>query len=1197
MRFKLLSSFVLLVMTILLENTFAATYTITGDETWSGDRDFSGNGSAINGIDGSGFANSGTIATDGNITSNGNYRGVGVRDGVQIKFDNTSSGKQFQANNNKDATGTAGFGLSVYNGSTVVPQTILDIHGMNVEANNNWIAGIVASVGGLINIVGAGDGSNSLVTKGNKKETSADTWSGGTGIHVYDVNSANGYRPGINIKNMSVEASDNGYQGIRVNSGGFANIVGIANGTNTLVVNGNRNQTAVNTWDNGYGIIVNSTGGVSNYRSEMNIENMSVEVNNNGIYGILADNGGLINIVGVADGTNNLVANGNRNQTGTDTWSGGQGIITKLVSSSPYRSTINIENMSVETNNNGSHGIRANSGGLVYIKGVSSGVNKLQANGNRSQLATGVWGDGYGMVASDFTDGNRSTINITNMSVEANDNGRRGVHAYRGGLINIVGVADGTNDLVANGNRNQTGADIWTLGAGIYASVMDLSNTHRSEINIYNMSVETNNNGLQGVFVDGGGLVNIIGVMNGTNGLVANGNRNQTGLGVWSSGAGVHALGQNTATITASEINIFNMDIEANNNGLQGVYANSGGAVNIVGSLLRVNKLTANGNNKSDGTSGSGLVAEDNGKLNITNMNIVVEDNVSYGVQTQSAGSIKIVGNGNSFELKDNGVGMYSAGASSLIEVSGMNIRAGGNDVFQVVSDGSIKLDSVVVSVYDNSMLASFDDAIGNLTATISILNNQIVTVGTGVSNITFTDSIWNMKSDSNITDFTNSGSLVNLASANAGSYNTLTLTDYTASGDARVAINTFFDGDGTSTDKVVIGSAGTGVSSGLTSLMVNSTGHNGVATRSDGILVVDQSGALSAAAGFSLVGGVVDSGYWEYELYQGDVAGAAVNANNYYLRSNGRMTDIARTVTNLPAIHLNLIKTGMNELTKRMGELREGTNNHENGLWVRSYGRHMNVNEKISSDLDIFGMEAGYDHKVYQSCDNVVFVGLMSGILYSGNIRTTADRGQSVGEANANTPSVGVYGTWMNREGWFADAAVRHFWSNMNARNTTSAGDVIKYEPDREFTAASLEFGRQFEVGSFRLEPKVEAQYSIARADRFGTSAGTEIKYGETQSFVTKAAASLGHRTKFDNGMVVNPYIQAGVLQEWDGKTNIEYANHKYDSNQSGFGYEIGGGLNLQVDSNTAFYGQVMYENGEVIESVNVNAGVRVNF
>ena len=74
----------------------------------------------------------------------------------------------------------------------------------------------------------------------------------------------------------------------------------------------------------------------------------------------------------------------------------------------------------------------------------------------------------------------------------------------------------------------------------------------------------------------------------------------------------------------------------------------------------------------------------------------------------------------------------------------------------------------------------------------------------------------------------------------------------------------------------------------------------------------------------------------------------------------------------------------------------------------------------------------------------------------------------------------------------------------------------------------------------------------------------------------------------------MLNPYLQAGVFNEWDGRTDIEYANHKFHSDQGGLGYEVGGGLNVQIDDNTSFYGQVMYERGEVFESVNANVGLR---
>lgn len=49
------------------------------------------------------------------------------------------------------------------------------------------------------------------------------------------------------------------------------------------------------------------------------------------------------------------------------------------------------------------------------------------------------------------------------------------------------------------------------------------------------------------------------------------------------------------------------------------------------------------------------------------------------------------------------------------------------------------------------------------------------------------------------------------------------------------------------------------------------------------------------------------DTGAFEYELHK------AVD-DNWYLKSNGRQSNVSKGIANISAVHLNIIKTGMNQ-------------------------------------------------------------------------------------------------------------------------------------------------------------------------------------------------------------------------------------------------------------------------------------------
>ena len=73
-----------------------------------------------------------------------------------------------------------------------------------------------------------------------------------------------------------------------------------------------------------------------------------------------------------------------------------------------------------------------------------------------------------------------------------------------------------------------------------------------------------------------------------------------------------------------------------------------------------------------------------------------------------------------------------------------------------------------------------------------------------------------------------------------------------------------------------------------------------------------------SGNAEFKLAGGKVDIGAHEYGLTHGEDA-------NWYLETEGELTKTAKSVETMPALHLSIVNAGMNELRKRLGDLRSG--------------------------------------------------------------------------------------------------------------------------------------------------------------------------------------------------------------------------------------------------------------------------------
>ncbi len=436
---------------------------------------------------------------------------------------------------------------------------------------------------------------------------------------------------------------------------------------------------------------------------------------------------------------------------------------------------------------------------------------------------------------------------------------------------------------------------------------------------------------------------------------------------------------------------------------------------------------------------------------------------------------------------------------------------------------------------------------------------------------------------------------------------NRLTVNNWASDGSGNLWLST----DGVTSDVLAI----TGSATGATT--VNMTVLNGgVASRGEDILVVDTSeipeisllsfaGAGTNDASFSLAGGKnsIDIGAYEYGLFQQE-------DNNWYLSRTGKVSNMAETIGGIPALHLSVVKSGMNELRKRLGALRNNNPNDELvGAWVRGYGKHLQTDDHADSEMNLLGIEGGFD-LMANMLNGKVYFGVMAGMLNSEDVDVTTSRGAEA-SGWVRTPSVGAYLTWMHRSDsyskWFVDLTARHFWVHTNIEREDEANG---YDVRRNFWAFSGEVGKLFYVESpewmnigeaqhshLSLEPKFEVRYGRGQSMDFETFDGTAGYVDTTTALSTR----LYLQTNFlPNGTVSTwkPFLEVGVYNEWSGKTEMEFADSELcASNTRGLGFEATLGTNATISERTYAYGAVTVEAGKVYNSYMFNIGIRTKF
>ncbi|MDR0967444.1 MAG: autotransporter outer membrane beta-barrel domain-containing protein [Rickettsiales bacterium] len=324
------------------------------------------------------------------------------------------------------------------------------------------------------------------------------------------------------------------------------------------------------------------------------------------------------------------------------------------------------------------------------------------------------------------------------------------------------------------------------------------------------------------------------------------------------------------------------------------------------------------------------------------------------------------------------------------------------------------------------------------------------------------------------------------------------------------------------------------------------------------------------------------------------------------YRISRTGLSGAGASAADMPALNLAMVKTGMNELTKRLDELTV-TGGGESGLYFHPFVKRVSVNDHTKTTMNLGGIETGFDLETGAFDDAKLYIGAMGGFMYADNIKIDQDN-EFTGGGNATIPSAGLYATYVHDNGWFANASARYFWTEMQMKNIKNDGTEQKYDASANFITGVLSFGKNTlvdapdwmqgkgKVAQLSLQPRAEVIYAKNIGDGEITNFGNMIKYGDTTSLQTRMAlkASL-----LQNGLgtIYSPFIEGGIYREWMGATKIKMVNDNFVSDMGGNGFDVRVGINIRAGDATNFYGDVSYDNGSVFESVSLNMGTKIKF
>ena len=270
-----------------------------------------------------------------------------------------------------------------------------------------------------------------------------------------------------------------------------------------------------------------------------------------------------------------------------------------------------------------------------------------------------------------------------------------------------------------------------------------------------------------------------------------------------------------------------------------------------------------------------------------------------------------------------------------------------------------------------------------------------------------------------------------------------------------------------------------------------------------------------------------------------------------------------------------------MNDLTKRMGELRDSPEGI--GSWVRFYGSEQEYGrQNMTSKSTSVQLGSDYD--------------IGSGWKVGGAFTYTDGTAKYAnGSSDNKAYGVAAYGSWLTDNGAFVDLIGKY--SRLSSDFELSSMDG---KSKNNALSASVEAGWHIPFAELAfVEPQAELTYGVVLGDDFTTSNGVKISQEDTEALIGRLGVRTGFHFPNKKGTV---YARASVLHDFKGESEFTASLVDDASVRStmkddigGTYYEIGVGANFNWTDNAYSYVDLEKQNGgDVKENWRWNVGFR---
>ncbi|EQA8022507.1 autotransporter outer membrane beta-barrel domain-containing protein, partial [Escherichia coli] len=868
--------------------------------------------------------------------------------------------------------------------------------------------------------------------------------------------------------------------------------------------------------------------------------------------------------------------------------------------------TINSGGWQTVNNGGSATSTTINSGGWQTVNNGGSATSTTINNGgeqyvysNGSATSTTVNNGGWQNV---FSSGSATSTTI-------NSGGRQ--HVSGGGSATSTTINSGGWQVVSSGGS----ATSTTINGGrqdVFSGGSATSTTINGGLQVVSSggsatSTTINSDGWQDVN-DGGSATST--TINSGGGQAVNSGGSATSTTINSGGwQAVYSGGSATSTTINSggQLSVFSgsaVDITQNSGGaietdtssdLSGT--NAKGSFSIAGGSAN-NMLLENGGSLMvlDGHQASDTTVGSYGTLGVVSGS-VLRGTTTLLDKSRLAGDV-VTNEGNLYFLNNS-----AATFIGTLTGTGSLTQAGGNTRFsgQLSQDGGIILQSGAAMTMDALQAKANVTTWSGTTLTLdngSILTGSVTGDNTGAGDMTVKGaSVWHPDGDSTVGALTLDNGTVDFHPLTTTRltpvFRAVSLTAGSLSGNGRFLMNT--DIASHTGDILNV----TGNASGNFVLDIKNTGREPVSAGTP--LQVVHTGSGDAA--FTLNGGKVDAGTWEYYLSKENT--------DWYLKADASQpgtdnpgannpeppvrhtTTSADAVLDMATAPVYVFNSELQSLRFRHGDVMQNTRS-PGGVW----GRYTGSDNRISGgagagySLSQSGMETGGD-TVFELSDSRLAVGAF--VSYTDN-SISHNRG---GSSTVGSTGGGLYATWFDNDGYYVDGVIKVNRFSNELRTRMSDGTAVKGDYHQNGFGGSLEAGRTFSLNENTwIQPYIRSTAFRAEAKDISLDNGMKAKAGATKSLQGEAGVNLGMNLEIA-GTVVRPYLTTAVSHEFSDNNRVRI-NDRYDftNDISGTTGKYGAGVSAQLTANAGVWAEASYQKGSNIESpVTGSVGFRINF